>query len=629
MTAGPESLPMPMPSREPLQVGGWTVEPTLNRISTADRSERLEPKAMAVLVHLADRPGQVVARSALLSAVWGDVVVGDDSLTQVVIKLRKALGDLPDQPTYIQTIPKGGYRLIAPVVRAAPAASAPLNPDGTSSRMTVPAARTRWRFPRAAAAGIVASSLIAMAAWWTLDSRPPDARTRQSVVAGTVAVHSAPPTVTIRPFETPGDDPRALLLAAGITADLVTDLSKVSAVSVVVVAPLGQEIGKLASDVPRYVVSGSVQRVEERLRVGVQLTDAETGKQVWSERFDRPLGSFYAIQEELGPKILRMLPVKVSEAELQRLARPHTRNLEAYEHFQRGQAALLRRQQADNETARVMFWRAIALDATFARAYAGLALTYAADYRNQWSRDGAAALERAFELARTAHEISPDVSQTYWVLAFVHMERRQHEQALRYLETAVALSPSFADGYALMGGIQTYVGRPEATVSLLRTAMRLNPDAGYLYYLLLGRAYLFRGDLEQARVNLDVALSRNPHSLEAHVYMAALLVMAGDHAAAAWQAEEIRVLSPGFSSRAWLETYPMTDTAQRSQVLQALAQLASVTVACSGGALIQPARGLRACPLEHQEGQPQNATMCGRRVFESSAAMRRPSPIPE
>ena len=93
-------------------------------------------------------------------------------------------------------------------------------------------------------------------------------------------------------------------------------------------------------------------------------------------------------------------------------------------------------------------------------AYAGLALTYAADYRNQWTADGAADLERAFEMARTAHEINPDIPETYWVLAFVHMERRQHEQALQYLETAVRLYPSFADGYALMGGIKTYVGRP-------------------------------------------------------------------------------------------------------------------------------------------------------------------------
>src|SRR6185295_4313058 len=112
-------------------------------------------------------------------------------------------------------------------------------------------------------------------------------------------------------------------------------------------------------------------------------------------------------------------------------------NLEAYEYFQRGQSALVMRQKAENETAREMFRHAIGLDAAFARAYGGLALTYVADNRNQWAADGAAALDRAFELARTAHQINPDIPETYWVLAFVHVRRRQHEQALKYLQTAV------------------------------------------------------------------------------------------------------------------------------------------------------------------------------------------------
>jgi tetratricopeptide (TPR) repeat protein len=220
-----------------------------------------------------------------------------------------------------------------------------------------------------------------------------------------------------------------------------------------------------------------------------------------------------------------------------------------------------------------MFRRAIALDAAFARAYAGLALTYAADYRNQWAADGAAALNRAFELARTAHQINPDIPETYWVLAFVHLERRQHEQALQYLETAVRLYPSFADGYALMGGVTAYIGRPADSVRLVRTAMRLNPQAGHLYFLILGRAYLYLGDLEQARVNLEQALLRNPANLEAHVYLAALHVMAGNKEAAAWEVEEIRTLQPGFSSSEWLATHPLTDVAQKNKLAQAMRQL--------------------------------------------------------
>src|SRR5881409_2756520 len=108
-----------VPADNRLRVGDWTVEPDLNQLSTQGRAVKVEPKAMAVLLHLADRAGQVVGREALLSQGWPGVVVGDDSLTQVVIKLRKALGDDPDRPTYIQTVTKRGYRLVAPVLRPA------------------------------------------------------------------------------------------------------------------------------------------------------------------------------------------------------------------------------------------------------------------------------------------------------------------------------------------------------------------------------------------------------------------------------------------------------------------------------------------------------------------------------
>jgi DNA-binding winged helix-turn-helix (wHTH) protein/TolB-like protein len=557
------------PGTATLQVGDWTVEPALNQLSAPGKTVKLEPKAMALLRYLAERPGQVVRRDALLAAVWPGVVVGDDSLTQAVIKLRKALGDVADSPTYIQTIPKGGYRLVAPVVCPGKLAAAP-QPESIP-----PAVKTR-RAAWLAAAGVVALLLAVTGVWWHAGDDADGISSSPAAIVGAEAARAAQPTVSIQPFEPLGDDPQAVLLARGITADLATDLSKVFGLSVISsVRPAATGDGETAVAGPgaRYVVSGSVQRVEERLRLRVHLTDAQTGKQLWSERFDRPVSDLFSMQEELGPKILQILPAKVSEAELRRVAQHHTRNLEAYEYFQRGQMALLVRQPAENEIAREMFQRAIALDATFARAYAALALTYAADYRNQWTPNGAAALDRALELARTAHDINPDIRETYWVLGLVHLERRQHKQAMQYLETAVRISPSFGDAYALMGGINVYMGQPANALPLLRTAMRLNPEAGYLYFLILGRAYFALGDLEQARVNLDHALMRNPADVEARVYMAALHVKAGQKVDAAWQAEEIRALHPGFSTRVWLATNPLTDAKVQTELVQALGQL--------------------------------------------------------
>jgi DNA-binding winged helix-turn-helix (wHTH) protein/TolB-like protein/Tfp pilus assembly protein PilF len=543
------------------QIGEWAVDPSLDELSSSHRTVKLEPKATSVLVYLADRPGQVVSREALMAAVWPGVIVGDDCLTQVVIKLRKALGDVPKAPAYIQTVSKRGYRLIAPVSHPRSPAAMPAQ-AGVTPVVRAGARRRRWL-----SASALTLLVVAIAVFWTVGDRT-------VMTAGALDTsRTAPPTIAIRPFQAVGNDPQALVLAQGITADLTTDLSKILAVTVIdaTSAAHSTDTGRSDGVRARYIVSGSVQRAGEQLRLHVHLTDVDAGTQLWSERYERPVSALFAIQQELGPTILQLLPAKVSEADLRRVAQRYTQSLDAYDAFQRGQSALLVRRKTDNDDARELFRRAIAIDPTFARAYAGLALTYAAEFRNQWSDKPDATLDRAFELARTAHQIDPDIPETNWVLAFVHIERRNHDAALRYLRTAVQRNPSFADGYALMGGVLTYVGQPADTVPLLRTAMRLNPDGGYLYFLLLGRAYLFLGDVEQARLNLDEALARNPVNVEAHVYSAALHSIVGDEARAAWEIEEIRTLSPGFSIGRWLQTYPMTSIAQQRVLLLALA----------------------------------------------------------
>jgi DNA-binding winged helix-turn-helix (wHTH) protein/TolB-like protein/Flp pilus assembly protein TadD len=553
----PATEPPVLSAQGQLQVGAWTLEPDLNQLSAAGKTVKVEPKAMAVLLCLASRAGQVVSRETLIADAWPDVIVGDDSLTQVIIKLRKALEDDPDRPAYIQTVTKRGYRLVASVSRAVEQRAFPV-PHRSS--------RAYW-----IAGGCGLALLLASGVWWIANRHA----TRPLPGAGPVAELAQPPTVAILPFVALGKEGKELVLARGITADLLADLAKLPSLAVIGFSPMEGRSGSDASSHPeaRYLVSGTVQRIDDRLRVHIYLTEQNTGRQLWSERFDRSVEELFAIQDELAPKIVRMLPAKVSEAELRRMAHRHTRNLQAYEYFQRGQAALLVRQKSENETAREMFRRAIELDTTFARAYSGLALTYAADYRNRWTADSASALDRAFELARTANEINPDVPETHWALAYVHAQRRQHEQALEYLEKATSMYPSFADGYALMASVRTYAGQPAAAIPLMRTAMRLNPKAGYLYFLVLGRAYFFVGDLEQAHVNLEEALKRNSGYTETHVYMAALKVLQRDNSSAAWEADQIRVLDPEFSARRWLGSYPMTDDAQKAKLLRALGQL--------------------------------------------------------
>jgi DNA-binding winged helix-turn-helix (wHTH) protein/Flp pilus assembly protein TadD len=391
-----------------MRIGDWRIHADTNEIARGDVVVRVEPKVMDVLVTLARAGERVVTREELLAAVWPGVVVGDEAITQAIIKLRRALRDDSRAPRYIETIPKRGYRLVAAVSHG-------------ELRAPRPAVPSRWAALRV--------PMLAFAAG---------------------------------------------LLVVGIKAD---------------------------SD----------------------------------------------------PPDVRMASV--------------ARNAEAQALLVRGQARLLARTAAENQEARALFREAIDRDPTFARAYAGLAMTYALDSR-LGGEDGAA---RALELAETARLIDPASPDVHWVLGFVHAQERRHREAIAALRRAIQLDDTFADAYALLGGIYTYIGRPDESIPLLRTAMRLRPDGGYLYFLLLGRAYLFQGDLEQALINLRAAAMRNPVDVETRAYLAAALAANGDEAKARWETVEIRALRPDFSTSAWLATYPMADARQEQRLASLLA----------------------------------------------------------
>ncbi len=579
----PHQAPTAAPPDGVLTIGAWRVAPDLNQIARGTDVVHLEPKAMAVLVHLAHRPGVVASRDELLAAAWPGVIVGDNALTQVIIKLRKALGDTAREPAYIQAIAKKGYRLIAPVQAAVhSAASAPVPaatptaapstaPDRRATPPTtapVPPATPAPRRTRWTAAAVAVAILLGALVWLAQrDGRP---ITNGSAMRVADVAATPTPTLTIEAFQAVSPEPQQTFIARAITADLVTDLSKVTGLSVVGGTRPGEAPSSAGRTPARYTLSGTVQQDGGRLRLNVSLADVLAGRQLWSERFDRDFKDIFEVQDDLVRRILDVLPVKVSEAETMRLAQRYTRNPEAYEFFLRGQAALLVRRRAQIEAARQLYWQAIGVDPAFSRAYAGLALTYALEYQQGWSADAQATLNRAFELAQTAVQMSPEMPEASWVVAFVHTQRRQHDEALRNLDDALRLNPSFADAYALKGGILTYVGRPAEGVALLRTALRHKPDAGSLYFLLLGRAYYFLGDTEQAKVNLDQALTRNAEDLEARIYLAAVHALAGEPEAAHWQANEVRALEPNFDAQAWLATYPMTDTRQKERLIASL-----------------------------------------------------------
>ena len=526
-----------------LSIGKWLLRPDLNRIECDAAQVHLEPKAVAILCLLAERAGEAVSRQELLDRAWAGVIVSDDALTQVVIKLRKALGDSSRNPQYIETIPKRGYRLLAPVAAAGPAKQK----AGKALHL---------------GAVLVVGSLLVGSAYFLSERTAPKHSATEPLPVGMVAEGAS---VAVLGFEAVDQDERGRNFARGITADLSTDLAGLPGLWVIATRQ-----GDTLPPQARYLVSGSVQHVPDRINVHVRLLESASGRQLWSERYERPLVDLFDVQRAISEEIVRRLEIEVSAADRQRLAKRYTLSIPAYEDFLRGQSELLLREHSANQNARSWYYRAIEKDPAFARAYAGLALSYAADFRNQWVDDREAALTQAADTARTAQQIDPSIPEVYWVLGYVDTQKREPDSALAHLHRALELDQSYADAHALMAGIDTYRGRPELSIPRLRQAIRLNPGAGYLYYLLLGRAYFFLTNVEQAQINLRESLSRNPDNLEARVYLAAAIAVSGDPDAAQWQLDEIRVMDPEFGLQGWLETYPMVDQEQIAQLRNAL-----------------------------------------------------------
>jgi DNA-binding winged helix-turn-helix (wHTH) protein/TolB-like protein/Tfp pilus assembly protein PilF len=534
--------------KAPIRIGSWWFHPELNRLRDANSVIHLEPKAALALKLLVERAGVPVTRQELLNAVWKDVVVSDDALTQVIIKLRKALGDSSRDPRYIQTIPKRGYCLLADVQTGTGSADVLAEQPKRSLPGT-----NRYLMPGVVALAVMLAAV--MLGYLFVDDQSP--ANRGLDVVDEVAV-SEEATLTIMPFEAISENERERRFARGMRADLKTDLSSLP--DLTIISP------SLSNAVPvsaRYQVYGNVQQVGELIGVHIRLVETVSQRQLWSRRYERALDDIFQVQRSISHDVVQQLALEVSTADLERLASRYTPNLQAYEDFLHGQAELLLREREANTKARRWYRQAIERDPNFARAYAGLALSYAADYRNHWTEDGEKALWQAQEMAQTGAQIDPDIPEVYWVLGYVSAQYRQHELALAHLQRALEVDYSYADAYALMGGINTYLGRPELSIDHLRNALRLNQNAGYLYYLLLGRAYYFMGRYEQALINLRESLARNPTNLETHIYLLATAVAQQDADTADWEIEEIRMIEPRFKGNAWLVTYPMTDEGQR------------------------------------------------------------------
>lgn len=527
-----------------LRLGETLVQTETGEVRSESGVSHLEPKSMAVLIYLVERHGQVVSRDELLDAVWHGVHVGDDSLTAAIIKIRRALGDDARSPIHIETMPKRGYRLISPK-------GEPEKNEPEKSEHDRKSARSVQKLTPVLMVLLAVFGAALYAVYPSKDLLEPH---KSLVDTSTI--------IEVMPFANVSGDPGQEYLALGISDTILDDLAHHSEFSV------RQVLDNTSPPEPAdYILQGSVAHVGNSLRIVARLLDGDDGEVLKALQFNGAFGDLLDVEYEIRDSVLTEISGSITAEEKSRRARGYTDNVNAYNLFLQAQSQLLVRTVPTNSSARQLYRKAIAADESFARAYGGLALSYAAEYRSGWVQDGGAALENAMKYAQTAIGISPELPEQHWVIGYVLTQQRHYEEAETHLELAIEISPEFADAYALLGGIATYSGNPEDTIPLLRNALRINPNAGHLYFLLLARAYYFLGDYEQAHINLSEALDRNADNVEARLYLAATLLHLDRSEEAEWEALEVSGIEPDFSLTGWSENYPMMRGAQLERLL--------------------------------------------------------------
>ena len=311
----------PMDGPQPkslLCVGAWCVNPTLGEISRAGETIRLEARTMRLLLYLATRPGDVVSIDELLSHVWEGVVVTPDSVYQAVASLRRVLGDVPKQSTYIATVPRLGYRMVAtvspwdepiePTILEPTLPRAALTSAATDPPTPAPGRRIGTLLVTGVALGL---ALVGTFLFHSKLASNPHAD---------ATVNALPQSVAVLPFlDLTSQEMNEEYFADGMTEELIGKLSKVPGLRVpaptssfyfkgkqTTVADAAEALGVA------YVVDGSVRKAGTTLRIAARLIRADNGFVVWSETYDRPLDDVLMVQNDIASEVTKALTVSIN-----------------------------------------------------------------------------------------------------------------------------------------------------------------------------------------------------------------------------------------------------------------------------------------------------------------------------
>lgn len=514
-------------STSPVQrFDGFEVDPRARELRRQGIRIRIQDQPLEVLLLLLEHKGEVVTREELKQRLWpaGTYVDAEDGLNTAIRKLREHLGDSPERPVYIETIPRRGYRFIASIKEQAfvspdfadAAPTAPIGPVQTAREAGK--LRLRWR----AIAGMALVAILVVTVWIAVRHRKPAATQPKTAIS----------SIAVLPLENLSGDPAQDYFADGITEELIGRLSMIRGLRVIsrtssmqfrdphMTAP---EIAKALN--VDALVEGSVIRQGNRVRVHAQLIRASNDEHFWSETYDREMGDVLTLESDIAQSIAQKVEVSITGQEHALLAAARRVSPEVYDAFLKGYFAN-RNTKAGIEQSIAFYEEAIKRDPTYAPAYLGLADAYGTLGTVYGGVPPGEVRSKAITAAQKALELDPEFVEAHVLLANMDEREWQWSESGAEFKRALALSPNNVPALSGSAFLLLCNGRTEEAVALDQRARALDPMNVELlvnngFHLFLARRF------DESIQTLRSALAVQPDIAVAHWFMGYTLIAKG------------------------------------------------------------------------------------------------------
>jgi TolB-like protein/Flp pilus assembly protein TadD len=464
----------------------------------------IEPQAFDLLVYLIENRNRVISKDDLIASVWGGRIVSDSTLDSRINAVRKALGDSGKEQRLIRTIARKGVRFVGEVRQTA---RDPANGHGA-------------------------------------DLLPPLITDR--------------PSIAVLPFENLSEDHALELIATGLAEDIIALLARVPGFFVIarassfVYAQRPTEVRDVGAELGvRYVVTGSARSSAERVRVTVQLIEAESGNQLWAGRYEVARGDTLELQDEIARRIMAELEPALTKADFSVIRRKRVDSIDAWSFFRRAAGAIAVHGLNEDSVAEAVHQlrEAIAVDTNFALARALLALISSFGANLSLVRDAAAAEMQAREEATRAVSIDPNASDVLGYAGCAIADTGEHERGLELLQRAIELDPSNAQAHVALGATLTRLGHFDEGIRSMQFGMRSSPKDFRLTFwrMILADALGRAGRIEEALAEASAASRRDGRLYSARVVLAWMLAKLNRMDEARGALAEARRIRPALS----------------------------------------------------------------------------------